>query len=230
MNAASSGWVGANSKRLRNGADAAMRWVLDFCGFRQMYLPPLLLGGAFLIWSIARRKDRPLDMLGVTAGMVIESVAFALGLWAISHYLGPLLDGMSIQVHVADVAGAGPPDQAPALSSSLERVIGQVITYVGAGIYEEVLFRLLVFTGLDWVLCWVSLRPPWSTILAGAASSLLFSAAHHIGPNGDAFQGYEFLFRTLAGIYFVFLFRLRGFGIAAGAHACYDVLVGVPWA
>ena len=30
-----------------------------------------------------------------------------------------------------------------------------------------------------------------------------------------------------AGLYFALLFRLRGFGIAVGAHALYDVMVGV---
>ena len=38
---------------------------------------------------------------------------------------------------------------------------------------------------------------------------------------------YVFLFRMLAGIYFALLFRLRGFGIAVGTHAFYDIIVGV---
>ena len=40
-------------------------------------------------------------------------------------------------------------------------------------------------------------------------------------------DSYVFLFRTMAGIYFAAVYHLRGFGIAAGAHACYDVLVGL---
>jgi hypothetical protein len=36
-----------------------------------------------------------------------------------------------------------------------------------------------------------------------------------------------FVFRTVAGLYFTLLFVLRGFGVAVGAHAGYDVLVGV---
>ena len=65
-----------------------------------------------------------------------------------------------------------------------------------------------------------------AVILAAAASALLFSAAHHVGPFGDPFDGYVFLFRTIAGVYFAVLMETRGFGIAVGAHACYDVLVG----
>ena len=58
-------------------------------------------------------------------------------------------------------------------------------------------------------------------------SALLFSAAHHVGPYGEAFNHSVFLFRTLAGLYFALLYQLRGFGIAVGTHTCYDVLVGV---
>src|SRR5262249_39979241 len=110
--------------------------------------------------------------------------------------------------------------------SALEHAIGQVVTFIGAGIYEEVLFRLILFSGLEWVLLWINLRPPLTAIVAGVASALLFSAAHHVGPAGEPFQGYVFVFRTVAGLYFAILYRWRGFGIAAGSHACYDVLVG----
>jgi hypothetical protein len=56
-------------------------------------------------------------------------------------------------------------------------------------------------------------------------SSLLFSAAHYIGPYGDAFDWLTAFFRFLAGAFFAVLFIFRGFGIAAGTHALYDVLV-----
>ena len=58
-------------------------------------------------------------------------------------------------------------------------------------------------------------------------SSLLFAAAHYVGPYGDPLQWRSFLFRTLAGIFFAVVFLYRGFGIAAGSHAAYDILVGV---
>jgi hypothetical protein len=58
-------------------------------------------------------------------------------------------------------------------------------------------------------------------------SSLLFSAAHYVGPLGDTFEPYSFTFRTIAGLFFAGLFLWRGFGIAAGTHAAYDMLVGL---
>ena len=56
---------------------------------------------------------------------------------------------------------------------------------------------------------------------------MLFSAAHYVGPSGDKFLWLTFLFRFLAGVFFAVLFRYRGFGIAVGTHAFYDVLVGL---
>ena len=100
-----------------------------------------------------------------------------------------------------------------------------IISFVGAGIYEEMLFRLFLFSGLAWLFrVW---EVPSPGLLAGAISSVLFAAAHNIGPHGESFIPYVFLFRTLAGFYFTLLYRFRGFGIGVGAHAGYDVLVGV---
>jgi len=72
--------------------------------------------------------------------------------------------------------------------------------------------------------------------VAIAATSLVFALAHyqwdfHLAglhfatPNGDVFDWYSFSFRALAGGFFSLLFVCRGFGIAVGAHALYDVLV-----
>jgi hypothetical protein len=41
------------------------------------------------------------------------------------------------------------------------------------------------------------------------------------------FDWYPFVFRTVAGLFFSALFIYRGFGIAAGTHAAYDMLVGL---
>ena len=72
-----------------------------------------------------------------------------------------------------------------------------------------------------------------SMIAAVLLSSLLFAAAHHVGPYGEEFHWRAlaswsiFAFRTLAGIFFSVVYVYRGFGIAAGSHAAYDILVGV---
>jgi membrane protease YdiL (CAAX protease family) len=211
-------WLGGlQPQTLRNGADNWLRGSLESFGLSQLYWAPLLIGGVFVVWSLVRRGDRPADLLGVETGMVIESVVFALGLWGLSrllaNYLPPLLEYMGFQLQL-------PPQRT-------EVAVGQVITYVGAGIYEEVLFRLLLYSGLLFVLRWCQMTAVLSVVLSAGLSAALFSAAHHVGPYGEPFNNYVFLFRMLAGLYFALLFQMRGFGIAVGAHACYDVVVGV---
>src|SRR5205823_5965322 len=153
-------------------------------------------------WSWLRRADRPKDLLGVWIGMATESAVFALGLWGISRGLGPLLDRLGVRLDLG-----GP------LALQRTEAAALLITFVGAGIYEEVLFRLLLLSGLVWLLRLAELPGVLNLLLATVASALVFSAAHHVGPNGEAFDGYVFLFRTLAGLYFALLYQLRGFGI-----------------
>jgi membrane protease YdiL (CAAX protease family) len=207
-------WLGgAHPDTVRNGADAWLRWGLDHFGLHQLYFAPVFVAFLFIVWSWLRRGDRPGDVFGVWLGMAIESVVFALGLWGVSRGLSPLLTRLGIELTV------GSPAQ--------ERALGQVVTFVGAGIYEEVLFRLLLLTILGQILRLIGVSALFAFLLAAVGSAAFFSAAHNVGPYGEAFDAYVFLFRTVAGVYFALLFQLRGFGIAVGAHACYDVLVGV---
>jgi membrane protease YdiL (CAAX protease family) len=145
--------------------------------------------------------------------MAIESVVFAVGLMALGRGFGPLLDHMGIVLSPRPSTPAWP--------------LVQAITYVGAGIYEEMLFRLLLFGGIVWTLKELQWSTPMMLALAAVAASLVFACAHHAGPYGEPFRAYIFVFRWLAGLYFTLLYQLRGFGIVVGAHACYDVLAGI---
>lgn len=208
-------WLGGpQPDTMRNGADAWLHWGLERVGVNFAYAPPALIALFFLGWSYAARDKRPQDLVGVVSGMAIETVFFALGLWGLSRALGPVLDHFGIRLSL----GAGP-----------SQAVGQAVTFIGAGIYEEVLFRLVLFSGLTFLLR-LALVPSLVAIpVAAAGSAALFSAAHHVGPFGEPFDRYVFVFRMLAGMYFALVYRLRGFGVAAGAHALYDLVVGVPW-
>jgi membrane protease YdiL (CAAX protease family) len=197
---------------LRNGADVWMRWALARVGLRQQGWPPALLAVSLVLWAWVRRGDRPQDWLSTWVGMVIESTVLALALWGVSRGLRQLVDELGLPLSTAS-----PPD--PTMS--------QMVCFLGAGIYEEALFRLALFSALCWLFRQGEL-PSWgATVLAATASALLFAAAHNLGPHGEQFEGTVFMFRTLAGLYFAALFALRGFGVAVGAHAGYDLLVGV---
>jgi len=203
----------AHADSLRNGADAWLRTALANLGMSAVYTVPALLLFVLLLWSFRRRHDRPRDALGLWTGMAVESFLYALVLYGLSRGLGTLLGDLGIlQSHPRST----PPAQAE-----------KVLSFLGAGIYEETLFRLVLFAGLLSVFHLAEFPATWAVLLAAAGSSLLFAAAHNVGPYGEPFEPYVFLFRSLAGIYFASLFLLRGFGIAVGAHAGYDVLVGI---
>jgi membrane protease YdiL (CAAX protease family) len=203
---------GPHPETVRNGADNWLRVGLTRLGISWFWLPPAALLAVIVIWTLRRRQEKTADILGVLSGMVLESVAFAIGLWGLSRGLGPLLDQLGIEL-------ALPPPAEPAL--------GQVITYLGAGIYEEALFRLVLFSGLVRLLRGIDVEGVLALGLAAAASALLFSAAHHVGPYGQPYSNYLFLFRLVAGLYFAALYQVRGFGIAVGAHACYNLMVSI---
>ena len=106
-------------------------------------------------------------------------------------------------------------------------LFARFVAFCGAGLYEEVLFRLLLLPLLGWAFGRLGFAPLAASCWGLVASSVLFSLAHYVGPLGDSFAIYSFTFRFLAGMFFAILFQLRGFGITAGSHAAYDILVGL---
>jgi hypothetical protein len=213
---------------LRNGADIWLRTALREIGISPVYGAPCLLIFVLLVWGLLRREGRPTDKVGVWAGMTGESAAYALlllglsqGLWLVllqaDHVFGQPSHRIALLQWSADASRSTP-----------EPVWGQIVSYLGAGIYEETLFRLMLYAGLLRLLTWSERRTSLlAVVLAAFGSALLFAGAHHVGPSGEAFSVYVLSFRTFAGLYFAWLYQVRGFGIAVGAHAGYDVLVGL---
>jgi membrane protease YdiL (CAAX protease family) len=97
---------------------------------------------------------------------------------------------------------------------------------LGAGVYEETVFRLGLMTGIGALLEKVLGLGRWVAVtVALLASSVLFSAMHHIPPYGDPLHVGVFLFRVLAGVFFGLVFYFRGFAVAVYTHALYDIYV-----
>ncbi|HEX4142478.1 MAG TPA: CPBP family intramembrane glutamic endopeptidase [Pirellulales bacterium] len=240
---------------LRNGADVWLRHFLGLAGFGQYFLLPVLTVGVLLAWHHMTHQRWRLPR-EIVLGMYCESAVLAFGLLglgylerhlsqvalaALSSSTAPHAGGQrpaarqpaqarstvphSAAFH-ATAAQAATPEWTPPttmISSPAARLVG----FCGAGIYEEALFRLLLLPPVAWLLGLFSATRPWRLALAIVATSMVFSAAHYVGPHGEAVEWFSASFRCLAGIFFATLFVYRGFGIAAGTHALYDVLVGL---
>jgi hypothetical protein len=204
---------GTHPELLRNGADNWLRLGLAALGVSMSWVPPFLLLLYFGIWSYTKRDGRPDDLASTLSGMGIESVSYALGLWGLGWLIAPFLKTAGVELATGAVQESNP--------------LMRIVPYIGAGVYEEALFRLILFSGLAFLLKRLEVLPNLGVVLAAVGSATLFSTAHHIGPQGQPYSTYLFVFRLLAGLYFTVLFQLRGFGVAVGAHACYNVMVSV---
>jgi hypothetical protein len=117
---------------------------------------------------------------------------------------------------------------------------GHALLDIGAGVYEEILFRLFILRGCVFILGvdpfvaffddGASTRKSFisassSLILPILISATTFAAYHHIGPFGDPWLWPLFLFRFIAGLFLAQLFFLRGLAVCVYAHAIYDLLI-----
>jgi CAAX prenyl protease-like protein len=209
---------------VRNGADVLLKSVFVLLGGRNglIVFGVLLVGtGAVLVWR-DRRRAGPLEGR-IFLVMALESVLYAL----LFGLVVGTLTGLLLQPFHPAVATLGRP--ADPLLQVGTRGLGlatQLMISLGAGIYEELLFRVLM-VGL---LAWVGRRLfGWSGGAAGVfatvVGALIFSAFHYIGPYGDRLELASFTFRAIAGVMFSALYLVRGFGITAWTHALYDVLL-----
>lgn len=96
---------------------------------------------------------------------------------------------------------------------------------IGAGIYEELLFRVILVGGLFWLLKRFVSPTRHAYLIAAVIGAVIFSAVHYIGVYGDPFTFASFTFRFLFGLILNGIFLWRGFGVAAWTHALYDVMV-----
>jgi membrane protease YdiL (CAAX protease family) len=196
---------------VRNGADVLLKApFVQLGGYRGVigFELLLLLVGAWFVARDWRRHPGPLKA-GVFALMLAEAIGLALIVGVVLRYATAALLHYFV---LANPASLGTPTQ--------------LMVSLGAGIYEELLFRVILVGGLSWLgsraLGW---SPRGAAIFAVILSALLFSSFHYIGDYGDTLRLSSFLFRFLAGLVFSTLYVLRGFGITAWTHALYDVVV-----
>jgi membrane protease YdiL (CAAX protease family) len=204
---------------VRNGADVLLKSLFLSMGGRHgvaIFGILLMAVGAFLVIRDLRLGGaiRP----GVLGLMLLESAAYAAVLgFVISLLTSVLLSGrlpFAIQGNAGGLAQFDLPTQ--------------LMISLGAGLYEELLFRVLLVTGLA-ALARVLLGwgPLAAGVFAAVVGALIFSGFHYIGHYGDAFTLSSFTFRAIAGLIFSGMYLTRGFGITAWTHALYDVFLSI---
>jgi hypothetical protein len=199
---------------LRNGADAIFRAaftaVAGVHGPLIFMAAIILLGVGLVIRDLRASRDRirPIVFLGMLGEAVLLAAVFGFVIGLTTAKLLGSLHALSL----------GPLEQT---SWSTRLMLS-----LGAGLYEELFFRVVLVTGIAAgarIVLGLSRRT--SGIIAAIVGAFIFSAFHYIGPYGDRLQLQSFVFRMLSGLAFSALYLVRGFGITAWTHALYDAFL-----
>lgn len=184
----------------------AYRWVEE--AFEAMglaaagtALPAILVVLSLLAWQVMSR--RPWRIHGPTVlAMTVESVVLAM----------PLLLFASLVSESGTVASAG---DGPGGDLGM-----RLVASIGAGIYEEFLFRwILIATLLAIFVDGLRMPKGLGVGISVVVSSVLFMLAHEPSDAGQR------LFYLGCGVFFSVIYVVREFGIAVGCHAAYDIIV-----
>jgi hypothetical protein len=119
------------------------------------------------------------------------------------------------------------------------KAVGLVMS-LGAGFYEELAFRAVLFGLGAKLLVWLvakerlfftktaarpSLRAVMLMFIWSFVCAAIFSGVHYVGSYGDGFQLTTFSFRVFLGLALTLIYVTRGFAAAVWTHAFYDVWV-----
>jgi len=228
-----------NRTQVRVVAFVWLQQLLEYLGTssRLAWIAPPLIVILILVGLQLTSRKRWYFCVGDYIPMLVECVLLAVPLIVLSLlFNNPSLapDGNPAAATCVLDGSAGwnaGPAVLLAAEANGHSLMADIVTGVGAGIYEELVFRLILIC-LLMVLFQDLLGMTHSNAIVSSVliSAALFSAHHHIiFVNGQIgchapFNWMEFSFRTMAGVYFAALFAIRGFGITAGTHAFYDII------
>lgn len=205
---------GTELGEVRNGADVLVKSLFIALGGRYGVAAFTLVVAGIGGWLVMRdRRAQGPIRAGLFPLMFAEAAGYAVLLGGVVSALTSLV----LRGRLAILAG--PADFA---------LPTQLMISLGAGIYEELLFRVVLVSGLA-ALARVAFgwRPAGAGVFAVVLGALIFSLFHYVGPFGDSFTLSSFTFRAIAGLIFSAMYLLRGLGITAWCHALYDVFLSL---
>jgi Type II CAAX prenyl endopeptidase Rce1-like len=190
---------------IRNSADVFLKLFLAYMGIHGFFGFGAAMIVALILFRVVGGGPRFGSIrLQVLVWMLAESVVYSLVFGTVVGAITRLLLAQSF-----------------ALSRS-----AQILVSLGAGIYEEFVFRVLLLAVLMFFLhglLRVQQRVAYG--VAAVLGAVLFSAFHYIGPFGDPLQLPSFIFRFVAGLILTGLYLARGYGITAYTHSFYDLWI-----
>ncbi|MCG8372745.1 MAG: CPBP family intramembrane metalloprotease [Balneolales bacterium] len=194
---------------VRISVDVWMKTIFTSLGVNAVSfsLLAMMLIGIFIVY---KERERLKELKGrYFLVMILESTVYAIVVAYISSTLTTVLLNFSATDPVSGLT-----------------YLQKLALSLGAGLYEELFFRVILVSLLIFAFNRLFNNKRWASVTAAVVlSALLFSAVHYMGSMGDFFTLNSFFYRFLFGLILNGLYVARGFGIAALTHALYDVMV-----
>ena len=206
----------AGGEQLSSGVDLWIHSILSGLGAGQIAFLPLLTTISLLLHH--HKNQDPWNVQPATIPKMLgEAMGFGLMLFFFAN--------------IFQIAAAASPNAGKLVDPYFWQIgstqwWSNVVTYVGTGIHEELIFRVILMLPLIKLLKDVFEDGQAATIIAVIAVGLLFALAHVdvINPLGEPFNSISFTFRFIASCVFSTIFLYRGFGIVVATHIIYNVL------
>ncbi|MCA9735231.1 MAG: CPBP family intramembrane metalloprotease [Deferribacteres bacterium] len=191
---------------VRNSAEIFLKDFLRAIGLNE----PLILLAAYLVATVfiiilARRQGYKFPGISAFFMIIFESVFYAVFLGSVTGYITNQI--LSLQTgNIVD---------------KFEEMLPQILMAFSAGIWEEILFRLLMLGLLLYFFQQLMHSKRWLQIaIATFISSVIFSVFHYA--SFEYFTWSSFTFRFVAGCILGLLFVHRGLAVAVYTHSFYD--------
>jgi membrane protease YdiL (CAAX protease family) len=212
---------------------AAFTWLMESAQWIGMHrslawaFPGFVVVMILLCWQMSSQYSWRIKFRWL-GGMLAETTILSLPLFA----LGALLNSSKSFTVTAVTEGSGYYKALQVVNESVgNEYWANIVTSIGAGIYEELVFRFIVL-GVILVAMedLLKMKSILAVLIAAVVSALLFAAHHYVGIEmGQLYKLEElrigsFMFRFVAGLYFAVIFRFRGYGIVAGTHSVYNII------
>ncbi|MEN8151838.1 MAG: CPBP family intramembrane glutamic endopeptidase [Planctomycetota bacterium] len=191
---------------VENHVSALVKRMIAVLGGNAYLIVTAAVAGLFVIALIAKRRGPAHDFHNYLV-IIVEAGVYAVLLGAGIYMIGvPLAAGLFQD------------------GDRTQEFLGLAILYMGAGVWEELFFRLVLLGGfLFFTVRHLGGHPMVFSIVGLLLSSAAFSAIHHLGNMGEPFVSGVFLFRMMAGLILGVLYLSRGLGVCVYTHAFYNV-------
>ncbi|KAA3659220.1 MAG: CPBP family intramembrane metalloprotease [Calditrichaeota bacterium] len=190
---------------VRNSAEIFLKDFIYAIGLRE----PVILLGVYLLATLiivlyARKRDYTFPGLSAYFLVVFESIIYA-------ALLGTVTASITNQILSLQTGGL----------AEFEAMLPQILMSLSAGIWEEILFRLIMLGLLLYFFNQLMRSKRWLQIaIATFVSSVIFSVFHYA--SFEYFTWSSFTFRFVAGCILGLLFVHRGLAVAVYTHSFYD--------